>query len=83
MKKLPTVADVHRIIAERGLAIVTDSGELEPVIRAVIARNPEMVADARNGKQAAVGPLIGQVLKEIKGADPKIVREMLLRIIAE
>jgi aspartyl-tRNA(Asn)/glutamyl-tRNA(Gln) amidotransferase subunit B len=41
-------------------------------------RNAATVADVRNGKQAAVGPLIGQVMKDMKGADAKTVRQMLL-----
>jgi aspartyl-tRNA(Asn)/glutamyl-tRNA(Gln) amidotransferase subunit B len=75
----PIDADrVTAIIEDRGLAIVTDSGELEAVIAAVIQRNAATVEDVRNGKQAAVGPLIGQVMKEMKGADAKTVRQMLL-----
>jgi aspartyl-tRNA(Asn)/glutamyl-tRNA(Gln) amidotransferase subunit B len=73
-----TANRVFDIIAERGLAIVTDSGELEAVIDAVMERNAATVADVRNGKQAAVGPLIGQVMKDMKGADAKTVRQMLL-----
>ena len=34
--------------------------------------------DVKGGKQQAVGPLIGQVMKEIQGADPKQVRQMLI-----
>ena len=78
-----TTQRVVEIIDERGLAIVTDSGELDAVIDAVIARNAATVADVRSGKQAAVGPLIGQVMKEMKGADAKTVRQLLLKKITE
>ncbi len=43
-----------------------------------IARNPKPVADFKSGKQAAAGSLIGQIMKELKGADAKVVRQMLI-----
>lgn len=69
---------VDRIIEERGLALVSDTGQLEAVIAAVVEKNPQAVEDFRAGKQQAVGPLIGQVMREVKGADPKTVRQMLV-----
>jgi aspartyl-tRNA(Asn)/glutamyl-tRNA(Gln) amidotransferase subunit B len=69
---------IDQIIAEKGLALVTDTGELERVIGDVIAKNPKAVADFKSGKQAAVGSLIGQVMKAVKGADPQAVRAMLV-----
>ena len=42
------------------------------------AKNPKAVEDFQGGKQAAVGPLIGQVMREVKGADPQAVRQMLI-----
>ncbi len=76
-------ADIDRLIEEKGLQLVTDTGALEGIIDAVIDRNEKVVADVKGGKQQAVGPLIGQVMKELKGADPKTVRSMLIeRILA-
>jgi aspartyl-tRNA(Asn)/glutamyl-tRNA(Gln) amidotransferase subunit B len=69
---------IDQIIAERGLALVTDTGELERAIAEVIGKNPKAVADFKSGKQAAVGALIGQVMKSVKGADPQTVRTMLM-----
>lgn len=69
---------IDQIIAEKGLALVTDTGELDRVIADVIGRNPKAVADFKAGKQAAVGALIGQVMKAVKGADPQTVRGMLI-----
>lgn len=69
---------VEAIIAERGLAVLTDTSAITSVIAAVIARNPKPVADFKSGKQAAAGSLIGQIMKELKGADAKVVRQMLL-----
>ena len=69
---------INQIIEERGLGIVSDSGELEGVITAIVDKNPKAVKDFRGGKQAAIGALIGQVMREVKGADPKLVRKMLV-----
>jgi aspartyl-tRNA(Asn)/glutamyl-tRNA(Gln) amidotransferase subunit B len=74
----PTDARVAGLIQEKGLAIVRDTGELERVIAAVIGKNSKAVADYHAGKQAAAGVLIGQVMREMKGADPAQVRQMLV-----
>lgn len=76
-------ARVDEIIREKGLEIVADSGQLDNVISAVIARNPKAIADFKSGKQAAVGALIGQVMKELKGADAAVVRELLIKKLSQ
>lgn len=73
-----STARVEAIIAERGLGVVTDTGAITSVIAAVIASNPKPVADFKAGKQAAAGALIGQIMKELKGADAKVVRQLLI-----
>ncbi len=74
-----TSSRIDEIIAARGLALVADTGALEQVITAVIDKNPKAVADFRGGKQAAVGALIGQVMREAKGADAQVVRELIIK----
>jgi len=76
-------ADVDRVINDKGLAVVKDTGAIEATIREVLAReqNAKSVEDLKGGKQQAAGPLIGQVMKEVKGADAKMVREMILEIV--
>ena len=69
---------IDAIIQERGLAAISDVGELEKLIDVVIEQNAKAADDVRGGKQAAVGPLIGQVMREMKGADAGLVRKMLL-----
>ncbi len=71
-------ARIERIIGEKGLAMVSDTGALEAVVDAVIARNAKAVAAFRGGKEGAVGPLIGQVMRDVKGADAKAVRQLLI-----
>lgn len=71
--KMPKV-----IVEEKGLVQVSDEGELGAIVDAVIAQNPQSVEDYRNGKQKAIGFLVGQVMKETKGkANPGIVNKLL------
>lgn len=72
-----TPDDVGKAIDKLGLA-PADSGEIEAIADAVIAANEKAAADVREGKDAAVGPMIGQVMKQLKGADPKTVRALLI-----
>lgn len=63
----------------RGLEIVQDSGALEAAVDTVIERNAAIADKVRGGKVAAVGALIGQVMKEMGGkADAGAVRELLI-----
>jgi aspartyl-tRNA(Asn)/glutamyl-tRNA(Gln) amidotransferase subunit B len=57
---------------------VSDASELEPVIDAVLAANPQQVETYRGGKEGVLGFLVGQVMKETKGtADAKTVNQLL------
>ncbi len=78
-----STARIDEIIAAKGLAIVEDTGAIEKVIATVIDKNAKAVADFKAGKQAAVGALIGQVMREVKGADPQKVREMLIAALSQ
>ncbi|MBM79269.1 MAG: Asp-tRNA(Asn)/Glu-tRNA(Gln) amidotransferase GatCAB subunit B [Planctomycetaceae bacterium] len=69
---------IDQIIVDKDLEIVSDTGELDAIISDVIAKNEKAAEDFRGGKQAAIGALIGQVMRNLKGADPKQVREMLI-----
>ena len=73
--------DIDRLIAARGLEIVRDTAALDAAIAAAIAARPDAVNDFRAGKQNAVGPLIGMIMKQVAGADPKQVRELLIATI--
>ena len=79
----PALERIDEVIASRGLAIVQDTGAIDAAIATVLARNAKAIADFKAGKQAAVGALIGQVMKEVKGADPKAVREKLMAAISQ
>ncbi|MFQ6170154.1 Asp-tRNA(Asn)/Glu-tRNA(Gln) amidotransferase subunit GatB [Oryzobacter sp. R7] len=63
----------------RGLALSQDTGALEAAVDAVIAANPDVADKIRDGKVQAVGALIGQVMREMKGqADAGAARALIL-----
>ncbi|PKW25954.1 Asp-tRNA(Asn)/Glu-tRNA(Gln) amidotransferase subunit GatB [Phycicoccus duodecadis] len=63
----------------RGLELVQDTGALEAAVDAVIAANPDVADKIRDGKVQAVGALIGQVMREMKGqADAGAARTIIL-----
>lgn len=66
------------IVKEKGLKQVTDISEIEKMVDLVIANNPESVADYKNGREKALGFLVGQVMKESRGkANPQLVNDIL------
>lgn len=68
------------IVDARGLRQVTDAGAIDEVAQQAIAANPKAVEDYRAGKQAAIGFLVGQVMREMKGrADANTAAETLRR----
>jgi aspartyl-tRNA(Asn)/glutamyl-tRNA(Gln) amidotransferase subunit B len=71
--------DPDAIIEARSLAIVSDDTALLEAVDAAIAVNPEIASKIRDGKTAAAGALVGQVMKATKGrADATRVRELIL-----
>ncbi|MDT4937201.1 MAG: aspartyl-tRNA(Asn)/glutamyl-tRNA(Gln) amidotransferase subunit [Pseudonocardiales bacterium] len=76
---LETGADVDTVVAERGLKVVSDTGALEAAADDAIAANPDVADKVRGGKVAAVGALVGAVMKATRGqADAAAVRAILL-----
>ena len=76
---LDTGADVDTVVAERGLKVVSDTGALEKAADEAIAANPDVAEKVRGGKVAAVGALVGAVMKATRGqADAAAVRAILL-----
>jgi aspartyl-tRNA(Asn)/glutamyl-tRNA(Gln) amidotransferase subunit B len=66
------------IVQEKGLAQVSDEGELEKIIADVLAKNPAQVAQFKEGKRQVLGYLVGQVMKASGGkANPGKVNELL------
>ncbi len=70
--------DPESYVNEHGLMTVNDEGELHAVLKKVIADNPQAVSDYRGGKKKALGALVGQTMKVMKGkADPGQVNQRL------
>jgi aspartyl-tRNA(Asn)/glutamyl-tRNA(Gln) amidotransferase subunit B len=69
-----------QIIQARGLRQISDSGELERIVAAVLDANPAQVAEYRAGKDKAFNYLVGQAMKASKGkANPAQLSEILKR----
>lgn len=70
--------DPEIYVEEQGLRMVRDEGALTQVLEQVIAENPQAVADYKGGKKKAIGSLVGQTMKAMKGkADPSAVSRKL------
>jgi aspartyl-tRNA(Asn)/glutamyl-tRNA(Gln) amidotransferase subunit B len=72
------------VVKDKGLKVVSDAGAIESAVKKVVASFPDQVASAKAGKKGIIGFLVGQVMKETAGsADPKLVNELLSKLIAE
>ncbi|MBL8012996.1 MAG: Asp-tRNA(Asn)/Glu-tRNA(Gln) amidotransferase subunit GatB [Candidatus Omnitrophica bacterium] len=69
-----------QIIAEQGLAQVSDDGALEKMLDEIFVSHADVVQQVKQGKQSAVGFLVGQAMKKSQGkANPKKLGEMITR----
>ena len=74
--------DPEKYVDENGLKTVKDEGAIREAVEKVIADNPQAVADYKGGKEKALGALMGQSMRALKGkADAGAVREMLMEIL--
>ncbi len=78
-----TIERIDAIIDEKGLKVVNDTGLIDSAIATALAESPKAVEDFKAGKQQALGAVVGKVMKLVKGADAKVVREMLLKKLAD
>ena len=70
--------DPEKYVEEHGLKTVNDEGALIEVLEKVIADNPQAVVDYKGGKEKALGALVGQTMKAMKGkANPGLVNQKL------
>ncbi len=75
---IETGEDAAQIVETKGFKQVSDTGAIEKIIDDVIAKNPQMLADYKSGKDKLFGFFVGQVMKESKGqANPAVVNELL------
>ena len=75
--------DPEAYVKEKGLLTVNDEGALRETVAKVIAENPQSVEDYHNGKKKAMGFLVGQTMKAMKGkANPAMVNAILQELLA-
>ena len=68
------------IVEADGFSVLSDTGQLDPVIDSVINANPKVVADYKAGKVTVLQYLIGLVMAQTKGqADPQLVKDLLTK----
>ena len=71
-------AALERVIQEKNLGLMSDTGELEKIIDEVLAANAKNVEEVKAGNAKAMNALVGQAMKATKGkANPAQVNELL------
>lgn len=72
------------VVAEKGLAQISDTSEIEKIVDDILDSNPQSIEDFKAGKKQAAGFLMGQLMKASKGkANPKVAKELLDRKLSE
>lgn len=70
--------DPKAFVEEKGMVQLSDPAKLQPIVDDVVAANPQSVEDFHNGKDRAIGFLVGQIMKQTHGkANPQVVNKML------
>lgn len=69
----------EEIVEEKGLKQLSNEDEIREIALKVIEDNPKSVEDYKNGKDKAIGFLVGQIMKATKGkANPQLANKILL-----
>lgn len=70
--------DAKTVVEKKGLVQLSDPAQLLPIIDEILDNNEQSVTDFKNGKDRAVGFLVGQIMKATKGkANPGVVNQLL------
>ncbi len=71
--------DPKAVVEEKGMKQVSDSSALLAIVTSVLDANPQSIQDYKNGKNRAIGFLVGQVMKASKGqANPQMTNKMIV-----
>lgn len=71
--------DPGQVVKARGLEVVSDTGALETAVKQAIADNPDVIEKIKGGKMAAIGALMGPVMKATRGqADAGTVKSLIM-----
>ena len=74
----------RQVVEKHGMIQLSDPSQLLPIIQDVLANNAQSIEDFKNGKDRAVGFLVGQIMKQTKGkANPGIVNQLLQEELAK
>ncbi|HEY8361542.1 MAG TPA: Asp-tRNA(Asn)/Glu-tRNA(Gln) amidotransferase subunit GatB [Tissierellaceae bacterium] len=77
-----TGKDPEEIVKEKGLIQISDESQILEIVQKVLSENQQSIIDYKNGKDRALGYLVGQVMKASKGkANPQLVNKMILDLI--
>jgi len=72
--------DPEKIVKEKGLVQISDEGAILKLVIETLDENEQSVTDFKNGKDKAIGFLVGQIMKKTKGqANPQLVNKLLLQ----
>jgi len=70
------------VVAESGIAVITDEAAIEALVRRVVEANPKQADQLKAGKSSLMGFFVGQIMKETRGsASPAIVNSVLRRVL--
>ena len=76
--------DANDIVKAKGLVQISDENTLREFVTAALDNNPQSIEDYKNGKDRAIGFLVGQIMKQTKGqANPPLLNKILLAEIAK
>lgn len=76
--------DPEKYVEENGLKMNSDEDGLKTVIEEVLAKNPQSVEDFKNGKDKAMGFLVGQTMKATGGkANPGVINKILKELLSK
>lgn len=73
-----------KIVRDEGLIQISDKGELKEIVEKILSENEQSIIDYRNGKDRALGYLVGQVMKATRGkANPQMANQIIRDMIEE
>ena len=73
-----TNKDPEIIVKEEGLSQISDQAELEKIVLEILGNNPQSIEDFKEGKDKALGFLVGQSMKATKGkGNPQIINKII------
>ena len=74
----------EEIVKEQGLVQISDESQLKEIVKEILDNNEQSIIDYKNGKDRAVGFLVGQVMKASRGkANPQLVNQMVVSMLEE